>query len=562
MSAPQQSASANGIPTGAHLPDSATPATAERIDAAVLRVAAVVVLGAIMSILDITVVNVALPTFQNVFAGGGEPLAYSTVAWTVTAYTLALATVIPLTGWAADRFGTKRLYMMALTLFTIGSTLCAMAGSIEQLIGCRVLQGLGGGMLMPLGMTILTRAAGPKRMGRLMAILGIPMLLGPIAGPILGGWLIEHHSWHWIFLINLPIGIVALAYAAWALPKDTPHPSETFDWVGMLMLSPGLALFLYGVSSIPAEGTFFSVKVGVPATLGVVMIGAFVLYSFKPAHPLLDLRLFRHRNLTISAITMFLFTLAFFGGLLIVPTYFQQVRGETTTHAGLLMAAQGLGAMVTMPIAGGLVDKIPVGRIVPFGLVAIIGGMFALTQIDAHTSYWGYILPVLFVVGMGMGATMMPTMTSALKALTGPEVARGSTLLNITQQVGSSIGVAIISVVLTTGLKNAALVAQARDFAEASKHVTDPAQMPGILARFPEVAQVVARFGHDQVAAQAGLLAAVRDAMATVFAHTFWVSAALVVLTLVPALLMPRKREVSHLLEGTDADEAAPVLLH
>ena len=211
----------------------------EKIDAAVLKVAGVVVLGAIMSILDITVVNVALPTFQQVFApAGGDPLAYSTVAWTVTAYTLALATVIPLTGWAADRFGTKRLYMLALVLFTLGSTLCAMATSINMLIGFRALQGLGGGMLMPLGMTIMTKAAGPQRMGRLMAILGVPMLLGPIGGPILGGYLIEHHSWHWIFLINLPIGILALGYAAWALKADKPHPSESFDIVGMLMLSP------------------------------------------------------------------------------------------------------------------------------------------------------------------------------------------------------------------------------------------------------------------------------------------------------------------------------------
>lgn len=532
----------------------------DKIDGAVLKVAAVVVLGAIMSILDITVVNVALPTFQTVFADGGEPLAYSTVAWTVTAYTLALATVIPLTGWAADRFGTKRLYMLALVLFTGGSVLCAIAGSIGELIAYRALQGLGGGMLMPLGMTIMTRAAGPKRMGRLMAILGIPMLLGPIGGPILGGWLIEHHSWHWIFLINLPIGLLALGYAMWALPTDAPQPSETFDWIGMLLLSPGLALFLYGVSSIPGEGTFLATKVAVPATVGLLMIIGFVVYSFKPEHPLLDLRLFRHRNLTVSALTMFLFALAFFGGLLIVPTYFQEVRGETAMQAGLLMAAQGLGAMVTMPIAGALVDKLPVGRIVPFGLAAIIVGMFALTQIDAHTSYWGYILPVLFLMGLGMGATMMPVMTSALRALTGPEVARGSTLLNITQQVGSSIGVAVISVVLTSGIKNTALVSQAQGFGEAAAKVTDPAEMPSILAEFPLVADVLVPFGQDLAASQAALTQAVREAIAPAFAHTFLVAAILVLLTLIPALFMPRKHEESHV--GEDSEHPDPVILH
>ena len=532
----------------------------DKIDGAVLKVAAVVVLGAIMSILDITVVNVALPTFQTVFADGGEPLAYSTVAWTVTAYTLALATVIPLTGWAADRFGTKRLYMLALVLFTGGSVLCAIAGSIGELIAYRALQGLGGGMLMPLGMTIMTRAAGPKRMGRLMAILGIPMLLGPIGGPILGGWLIEHHSWHWIFLINLPIGLLALGYAMWALPTDAPQPSETFDWIGMLLLSPGLALFLYGVSSIPGEGTFLATKVAVPATVGLLMIIGFVVYSFKPEHPLLDLRLFRHRNLTVSALTMFLFALAFFGGLIIVPTYFQEVRGETAMQAGLLMAAQGLGAMVTMPIAGALVDKLPVGRIVPFGLAAIIVGMFALTQIDAHTSYWGYILPVLFLMGLGMGATMMPVMTSALRALTGPEVARGSTLLNITQQVGSSIGVAVISVVLTSGIKNTALVSQAQGFGEAAAKVTDPAEMPSILAEFPLVADVLVPFGQDLAAGQAALTQAVREAIAPAFAHTFLVAAILVLLTLIPALFMPRKHEESHV--GEDSEHPDPVILH
>lgn len=533
----------------------APPQYPDKIDGAVLKVAGVVVLGAIMSILDITVVNVALPTFQRVFADGGEPLAYSAVAWTVTGYTLALATVIPLTGWAADRFGTKRLYMTALLLFTAGSALCASATSIELLVAFRVLQGLGGGMLMPLGMTIMTRAAGPARMGRLMAILGVPMLLGPIFGPILGGWLIENYSWHWIFLINLPIGALALGYAFMVLPGDRPEPSESFDWVGMALMSPGLALFLYGVSSIPGEGTFFATKVLVPGVVGLLMVAGFVVWSFRPTHPLLDLRLFRNRNLTVSIITMFLFAAAFFGGLLLVPTYFQQVRGESPVDAGWLMAVQGLGAMVTMPIAGALTDRLPVGRIVPFGLLGITGGMFALTRLDGSTSY-AYILTVLFVMGLGMGATMMPLMTSALKTLTSHEVARGSTLLNISQQIASSIGVAIMSVVLTNGLSGNALLTAATGFREASDGVTDPAEVAGIAARFPEVAALLAQ-------GQEAFAAAVADAMAGAFSTTFWVAAVLLSLTLVPASFLPRRREVTHLLDDAEpAEVAPPVVLH
>jgi EmrB/QacA subfamily drug resistance transporter len=525
----------------------ATPATdyPDNIDGAVLKIAGVVVLGAIMSILDITVVNVALPTFQSKFGDAGHEIAYSHVAWTVTAYTLALATVIPMTGWAADRFGTKRLYLMAIFLFTMGSALCATAWDINVLIGFRVLQGLGGGMLMPLGMTIMTRAAGPHRMGRLMAILGVPMLLGPIMGPIIGGFLIQQASWHWIFLINVPLGAVALVYASNVLAEDSPEPSESFDFLGMALMSPGLALFLFGVSSLPQEhGDLSAPRVWVSMVVGALLVLAFVWHSFRPEHPLLDLRLFRNRNLTISIITMFMFAAAFFGGLLLVPTYFQQIRGESTLHAGLLVAPQGLGAMLTMPIAGRLVDKIPIGRIVPVGLTLIVIGMFGLTQVTSTTPY-GVIIPMLVVMGMGMGSTMMPLFTSALKTLTAHEVARGSTLLNITQQISSSVGVALMSVLLTNHLNDSPIVPGTE-------------KVPGLDGGITETGAAILQntrpqtFGQldiDPAAVARGLVDA-----ASSFAQTYWVAWSLVLLTLVPALFLPRRREVSHLLD----DEGVP----
>jgi EmrB/QacA subfamily drug resistance transporter len=504
------------------------PEYPDTIDAAVLKVAGVVVLGAVMSILDITVVNVALPTFQTVFSDTDELIPYSTVAWTVTGYTLALATVIPLTGWAADRFGTKRLYLTAIGLFTTGSVLCATATSINMLIAFRVLQGLGGGMLMPLGMTIMTKAAGPKRMGRLMAILGVPMLLGPICGPILGGWLIAHASWHWIFLINLPLGVIALIYAWTVLPQDAPEPSESFDFLGMALMSPGLALFLYGVSSIPgaADHRYTYTRVWISMVIGVVLVTAFIFHSFRPQHPLLDLRLFTNRNLTIAIVTMFLFAAAFFGGLLLVPTYFQAVRGESTLDAGLLVAPQGIGAMVTMPIAGTLSDRLPVGRIVPVGLLLIIVGMFGLTQVDANTSY-GFLIADLVVMGFGMGSTMMPLFTSALKTLKSHEVARGSTLLNIVQQIASSVGVAVMSVILTARLNDS-------PFANGATAIQT--------GRAPAGSLSPADFASGLVDAASG------------FATTYWVAWALVVLTLVPTYFLPRRQEASHLLD----DEGVP----
>jgi EmrB/QacA subfamily drug resistance transporter len=522
----------------------------DKITPEILKVAGVVVLGAIMSILDVTVVNVALPTFQTELARTpNEPLAYSTVAWTATAYMLALAAVIPLTGWAADRFGTKRLYMTAIGLFTAGSVLCAMAVNIEMLIGFRVLQGLGGGMLMPLGMTIMTRAAGPQRMGRLMAILGIPMLLGPILGPIIGGVLIDAASWHWVFLINLPIGLIGLVYAARVLPKDSPEPSESLDVVGMILLSPGLAALLYGVSTIPEQGTVASAKVLIPAIVGIALIVSFVIYSFKPQHPLLDLRLFANRNLTFAIITMFLFAAAFFGALLLVPTYFQQVGGDSVLKAGLLVAPQGIGAMLTMPIAGALTDKMPVGRIVPFGFLGILIGVFGLSQSTApDTSNWT-IMGWLFVTGLGMGATMMPLFTSALKTLKEHEVARGSTLLNVTQQVASATGIATISVVLTNAMRSGAIVPGTE-------------QVPGTDGGL--TAAQLAAASNGQTGAPIDVPVQVLQQgladLADAFSTSYLVAFAVLVVTLVPVAFLPRKREPSHLLD--DEDSTPPVMMH
>ena len=245
----------------------------------------------------------------------------------------------------------------------------------------------------------------------------------------------------------------------------------------------------------------------------------------------MDLRLFKNRNLTFSIITMFLFVAAFFGGLLLVPTYFQVVRGESTLHAGLLVAPQGLGAMLTMPIAGRPVDRLPIGRIIPFGLVGILIGMFGLTQITSTTPY-GAIIATLFVMGLGMGATMMPLFTSALKTLTTHQISRGSTLLNINQRTASSVGVAVMSVLLTSHLKSSELTGRAM------ASLRDPT--------------LVDRIGGPAAVAQ-GLANA-----GAAFAETYWAAWVLVLLTLVPAALLPRRHEESHLLD----EDVPPVAMH
>ena len=246
----------------------------EALDRETLIVAGVVLLGAVMSILDITVVNVAINRLAIDFNAS-----LTTIQWVVTGYTLAIAAVIPLTGWAADRFGTKRLYLTSLVLFVGGSILCGAAWSAESLIGFRVLQGLGGGMIMPAVMTIMTKKAGPNRMGRVMGVLGVPMLIAPIAGPILGGWLVDDVSWRWIFFINVPIGIVAFIAAFLVLDRDEASPTHRLDWLGMALLSPGLTLLIFGLAETSSQGAG-APRAWAPIAAGALLIIAFLRHSW------------------------------------------------------------------------------------------------------------------------------------------------------------------------------------------------------------------------------------------------------------------------------------------
>ncbi|GAA2728426.1 DHA2 family efflux MFS transporter permease subunit [Actinocorallia aurantiaca] len=475
------------------------------LDRGVLAVAMVVVLGAIMSILDVTVVHIAVPALSQEF---GAPL--SQIQWVATGYTLALATVIPVTGWAASRFGTKRLYMISLGLFVLGSALAGMAWSAESLIAFRVLQGLGGGMIMPAGMTILTQKAGPQRVGQVMSVVGIPMLLGPISGPILGGWLVDDVSWRWIFYINVPVGIISLFLAWRILDRDTPQPGEKLDLLGLLLLSPGLAALIYGLATGAEKGAFDSAEVIGFTAVGAVLVAGFVVRALSAEVPLIDLRLFKRRSVAAASGTMVLFGLAFFGAMFLMPMYYQLVRGESAFHTGLLLIPQGLGAMVTMPIGGKLTDKIGPGRVVLAGLVLIVGGMIGFTtQMDVDTSK-AVLGVALFVMGLGMGLTMMPTMSAAMQSLSHDEVPRASTALNIIQQVAGSIGTAAISVILTTELAD---------------------RLPGSGGGLGSTEEV-----PPEVMAQ------LAPKMAEAFSTTFWWALALLALAFIPALLLPRHR--------------------
>ena len=418
----------------------------DKLDAALLKVAGVCGLACIMAILDNTAVAVAQRTFIAQF-GASQAI----VSWTIAGYMLAFATVIPLTGWAADRFGTKRLFMGSVLAFTLGSMLCALAPNILALIVFRVVQGLGGGMLVPLSFVILTHEAGPKRVGRLMAVGGIPILLGPIGGPILGGWLIGAFGWESIFLINLPVGVAALVLAAIVFPKDRPAPTEKLDIVGVLLLSPGAATFLAGVSSIPGRHTVLDPYVLIPGIIGGVLIVAFIWHDWHRAeHPLLDLRLFKNRVVTQANITLLVFSGAFVGTGVLLPSYFQLVLHQTPMQSGMRMVPVGIGAVLTMPLAGSFTDKHGSGRVVLVGLPLMAAGLGIFTfGVSRQADYVPMLLVGLLIMGMGIGCTTTPISATVLQSLPHHQIARGTTLMTVNQQVGGSIGAAFMAVILT-----------------------------------------------------------------------------------------------------------------
>jgi EmrB/QacA subfamily drug resistance transporter len=469
-----------------------------------------------MTLLDATVVNVAIDALSSELAA---PL--PTIQWVATGYLLALTAAIPLTGWAADRFGTKRLYVVSLALFVGGSVLCGVAWSAESLIAFRVVQGLGGGMIAPAGITILAHAAGPGRIGRVMSVVGVPMLIGPMLGPALGGWLVEA-SWRWIFYVNVPLGLVAIALALRVLARDVPQPTQRLDVRGMLLLSPGLTAFVLGLVETASRGGVDAPRAFLPLGTGVVLLGLFVVHALRTAHPLIDLRLFAQRMPRLAGLTMAPLGAAFFGAMLLMPLYYQVARGMSALEAGLMIVPQGLGGALMMPLSGRVVDRTGAARIVVPGFALTLAGMLVFATVGPDTSLWA-LGAAAFATGAGVGATMTPTMAAALQTLQRVEVARATTAFSIVQRGGGAVGTALLSVVLANELAQ---------------------RLPGNVGR--EQALAAAR---DPLAAQAQAAPLVAEA----FGHAFWWAVALLVLGAIPAVLLPWRRRQRATAPASDA---------
>ena len=421
----------------------------DRIDPKVLRIAVALIVGSLAVSFDTTIISVALHTLSVQLHAS-----IATIQWVSTGYFLALGVSIPLAGWAQARFGAKRAWMFALTVFLIGSILCSLSWSADSLIAFRIVEGLGGGLMLPLFSTIIMQAAAGRALGRTMSIVTLPFVVGPILGPVIGGAILKGLDWPWLFWVNVPFCVLGLIIAGRLLDSDATNARTRVDIVGWLLLSPSLVAVLLGLSNSGQEGGFGRADAVGPLLVGAVLLVTFALYSVRRAgNALVDLRLFAHRPLASASALTFLSGAALYGGAVLLPLYWQDIRGADALHAGLMVAPLGIGALLSRPLAGGLSDRIG-ARWVAFTGFAIVGLStvpFALAS--ATTNEW-YLMAVLIVLGFGLAAVTIPLSAAAFIGLRHDEIPNAGIITRVAQQVGGSFGVAVLAVILDAALRN------------------------------------------------------------------------------------------------------------
>jgi len=413
------------------------------------------IVGGIAAILDSTMVTLALHTLVvRLHSTDG------TIQWVTTGYLLAMAVAIPVTGWAESRWGGKRVWMAALVIFVLGSVLCALSWSDTSLIGFRVLQGFGAGLIFPLMQTLGVRAAGGRASSNLIAAVSLPLALGPILGPVIGGVILNWLSWRWLFLVNVPVIAVGLVLAWRLLPADRPVPGTArprLDVTGLVLLGPALAGILLGLSNLSEDGGVDHAGVLVPLLAGVALLGAFCAWALAPGgrQPIVDIRLLRLRSLGTAATVLFTAGAAMYAALFLLPLYYQQLRGETVLHAGLLLIPQGVGALAARFVVGKLVARLG-ARLVTIGsfLLAAVGTVpFAFA--GPHTSLW-LLGAALVIRGFGIGTVLVPPMSVAYQDVPPAGIQHATMNTRIAQQVGASFGIAIVAVALQSLLTHGA----------------------------------------------------------------------------------------------------------
>ncbi|MBD0693248.1 MFS transporter [Streptomyces sp. CBMA123] len=412
------------------------------------KMAVVLALGPILALLDTTIVNVGIDS-----VGRDLHSSMASVQWVATGYLLAISLTMPLSGWAAGRFGARRAWLASVVLFVLGSALCGLAWSTGSLIAFRVLQGIGGGMIQPLGQSIMVQAAGPSRIGRVMGTLLLPISLAPVLGPILGGLVLEHLDWRWMFLLNVPVGLLTVLLAARWLPAEdrSELPRARLDVTGLVLLSPGLTALVYGLSTIGGGGTAGPVAVAA----GAVLLAAYGWHALRIGRrrdgraPLLDLRLFARRGFAVATANSFLQGAVLYSSMFLVPLYYQQVEHAGAVAAGLLLAPQALGTAVTSLLAGRITHRFAPRPLILLGIGCSLLGTVVFTQLGRGSGPADWlVVGSLALRGVGMGIIVIPGMAAVYGSVERAQVPAAAGAVNVLNRLGGALGTAVLTVVL------------------------------------------------------------------------------------------------------------------
>src|SRR5436305_608450 len=408
-------------------------------------VAVVIAWGPTLALMDSTIITIILSRLQIAFHTD-----LGTITWVSTAYYLAQAGVIPVVGYVSDRLGSKLVFITSLALFTVSSLLCALAPTQEALIAFRVLQGIGGGALVPIALAIVFRLFPPNQQGLVTAIMSIPIMLAPTFGPTIGGYLISSFDWNAVFLINVPLGLVTLFLSFLVLPKQSKQAkgiNKSFDIAGLLLSMVGATALIYGISEVAAKG-WSEATVWASLLIGVAALIAFAVIELRVSDPVLDLRLFKNYAFTLSNLLTWLSIGVYSGSIFLFPLFFERVRGDSAVLTGLFLISPGLATGAGVIIAGPLYNRLGPRILTTFGMFLLICGTYGLTQITLNTT--GQELQIwLILSGLGLGFAYQPLQTLGLSVVSKEGMAKASSLINMTRQVATAMAVATVSTYLT-----------------------------------------------------------------------------------------------------------------
>ncbi|WP_405009757.1 MDR family MFS transporter [Kitasatospora sp. NBC_01539] len=425
---------------------------AQKLDPGVVKTALILIVGAMAVVFDTTIVSIALDTLSVKLN-----TSVTTIQWVTTGYLLALGIAVPLSTWGLQRFGGRRLWIFSLAVFLAGSVGCSLAWSVGSLISWRVVQGLGGGLMLPLMTTLIFQSAGGKGLGRLVTYVALPVLLGPVLGPVIGGVILTHLSWRFMFWVNVPFCAVGILLAWRHLHIDTPDRKAAgaagprLDIAGLLLLAPGTSLVLLGLANAGTAAGFAHPEVIVPLVLGVALLAAFTNYALRKSRPLVEVRLLARRQVAASSAVLFFSGFSLYGAMLLMPLYYQDVRGATALTAGVMLVPQGIGSLLSRIVAGSSIDRFGPRVIALSGFAVVAATTVPFALAGPHTNEW--LLALWLVLrGFGLGAVTMPVMVAGYMGLEKHQIPHSSVLTRTAQQIGGSFGTAVLAVILTSAL--------------------------------------------------------------------------------------------------------------